>query len=170
MIDGSIGDEPKPLKNQKYIILVQWSTHNKVVLKAWQYWISEEHVLLDIIVSSSASSNICWLSNFSSSENWLDLLDPQSILSSSDSLFYYLRLVYPLSGFELFCILLGNLGNSATWVFTFSHHLMLFVSFWRLIRAVWLHFFIFSFVSHGSRLQIQNVWKVYITNSKFLSF
>ena len=87
VIDGSTGDESKPLKI-KNIILVQWFTHNKVVLKVCQYWISEEHALLDIIVSSSASSNICWLSDFSSSENWLDLPDPQSILSSSDSLFY----------------------------------------------------------------------------------
>ena len=101
VIDGFTGDEPKPWKI-KNIILVQWSTHNKVVLKVWQYWISEEHALSDIIVSPSTSSNICWLSDFNSSENWLDFPDPQSILSSSDSLFYYLRLVYPLKGFWTF--------------------------------------------------------------------
>ena len=95
VMNGSTGDEPKPLKI-KNMILVQWSTHNKEVLKVWQYWTLEEYPFSVIIISSFASSNICWLSNFSSSENWLNLPDPQSILSSSNSLFYYLRLAYPL--------------------------------------------------------------------------
>ena len=55
-------------------------------------------------------------------------------------------------GLDFFWILLGHLCNSATWVFTFSHFLTLFASFWRFIRAVWFYFFILSFVSHGSRL------------------
>ena len=96
MMNGSTGDEPKPLKI-KNIVLVQWSTHNKEVLKVFQYWISEKQALSDIIISSFASSNICWLSDFSSSENWLSLPDHQSILSFSNSLFFfYLRLVYSL--------------------------------------------------------------------------
>ena len=70
-------------------------SHNKEVLKVWQYWISEEYTFSDIIVSSFSSSNICWFSDFSSSENWLNLSNLQSILSSSNSLFYYLRLIYP---------------------------------------------------------------------------
>ena len=86
VMNESSGDEPKSLKI-KNMILVQWSTHNKEVLKVWQYWISKEYTFSDIIISSFASSNICWLSDFSSSENWLNLPDPQSILSSSNSFF-----------------------------------------------------------------------------------
>ena len=108
------------------MIPVQWSTHNKEELKVCQYLILEEHILSDIIISSFTSSNICWLFIFSSSENWLDLPDPQYMLSSSDSLVFTIYDWYiHFRGFELFCILLGHLCNSAIWVFTFSHLLTL---------------------------------------------
>ena len=146
---------------------------NKEVLKVWQYWISEEHALSDIIISSSASSNICWLSDFSSSENWLDLSDPQSNLSSSDSLFFNIyNWNIHFRGFEPFCILLlCHQGNSATWVFTFSHFLTLCASIWEFICAIWFDFFILSFVFHClGAVNLKCLGGKYITNSIFSSF
>ena len=151
VMDGSTGMSQNRSKI-KNMIPIQSSTQNKKVLKVWQYWISEKQAFSNIIILSFTSFNICWLSDFSSSENWWDWPDPQSILSSSDSLFIIYDWYICFRGFKLFCILLGHLGNSATWIFTFSYLLTLFNSFWRFIRAVWFNFFILSFVSHGSRL------------------
>ena len=113
---------------------------NKEVLKVWQYWILEEHALSDIFMLSYAYSKICLLLYFSSSENWLKLLDP---------LFFQLTFllftidIYTLRNYKLFCILLlGHQGNSATWVFTFPLLLTFCASFYRFIRAVWFDFFL----------------------------
>ena len=162
-----MSQNPWKIKN---IILVQWSTHNKVVLKAWQYWISEEHALLDIIVSSSASFNICWLSDFSLSENWLDLPDPQSILSSSNSLFLLFTIGISTKGvlnfFAFFLVIKATVRPESLLSLIFWCFSSLFGDSLGPSDSISLYFLLF----HGSRLQIQNVWEVYITNSKFSSF
>ena len=67
---------------------------------------------------------------------------------------------------KLFCIILGHLDNSAIWIFTFSHLLTLFVSFWRFIRAVWFDFFLLSNVSHGYGCKFKMLWR-YILRTQF---
>ena len=148
MMDESTGGEQNPWKSKYYFSPV---IHKKV-MKVWNIEYQENTHSQTLLLSclSHLPISVDYQALDRLKIDWTcQILNLSSLLSTH---FYYLRLVYSLSGFWVFLHSSWSSGNSTTWVFIFSHLLTLFASFCRFIRAVWFDFFTYSFVSNGSWL------------------